>query len=526
MNRGTGSPDNVFVKKTSADSDYFLKFYLDSDPFPLAEEDGVSYLTPELERRLERIAGLVENSEKLIIVSGALGGGKTTLAKQLAASLDSFWSIGMVKGGPSMDVDMLARALLEDVAPEELKNAPQPVTAIYKFLEFCDRGETSAVFIIDDADELPADSLKFLLQLFRQRYNETRFRFILLGNETITDRLEGLDADVRPDKGNDQVHLPSFSEQQTSEYVLYRLTACGLNRDSPITEEDIAYIHDVSGGLPRGINHLARQLLVARARGRAGRAGMLLRLALIVVVAGGAAAGYFYMKRTPELTAQQAASMPPAGPVTPTPGPADILVTGPAEPEPEPITAAPQEEPVPPSVPETPVVAAEPIVTAAPPAVEPEPAIVAAPEPVAPQPEPRAGADAPAVETASIPEVESAPEPADIRWREGLHGPDWIRRQPEGTHFLQLINASDVGNVRKMLERMDEFRSELSAYTNYTPSGKPRYLILYGSYADRDAAVAAIEQLPAKLRSLPPWPRARAGILRELESAEARSLPP
>src|SRR5690606_41170250 len=119
-----------------------------------------------------------------------------------------------------------------------------------------------------------------------------------------------------------------------------------------------------------------------------------------------------------------------------------------------------------------------------------------------------------AVAAPAAPDEAAVPAWADLSWRENLRGPGWIRQQADGSYFLQLINASDPGNARRLIERLAGVQADLAAYTNYTPSGRPRYLVLYGVYPDRAAAEAAIANLPAEIRSIPPWPRARSGVLK------------
>ena len=49
--------------------------------------------------------------------------------------------------------------------------------------------------------------------------------------------------------------------------------------------------------------------------------------------------------------------------------------------------------------------------------------------------------------------------------------------------------------------------------------GKPLYVVTYGSFANRDAAVAAIKNLPAKVQAGKPWPRTVASVQQELAAA-------
>ena len=71
-----------------------------------------------------------------------------------------------------------------------------------------------------------------------------------------------------------------------------------------------------------------------------------------------------------------------------------------------------------------------------------------------------------------------------------------------------------------MLKKIPDMQGQLSGYTNYTPSGKPRYMLYYGLYTDRATAYAAIRDIP--LRGVKPWPRGINSIIHQLDDLAAR----
>jgi|GEM_PF-3010026 len=57
-------------------------------------------------------------------------------------------------------------------------------------------------------------------------------------------------------------------------------------------------------------------------------------------------------------------------------------------------------------------------------------------------------------------------------------------------------------DVKKMLTTQDIDHELLSGYANYTPSGKPRYLLFYGIYSNSHGAPqSAIENMPSRLKA-------------------------
>lgn len=104
--------------------------------------------------------------------------------------------------------------------------------------------------------------------------------------------------------------------------------------------------------------------------------------------------------------------------------------------------------------------------------------------------------------------------PQELR---GLKGESWFRQQSRSSHVLQLISASELDNVLSLLEGLEDFHEDLSGYIKYTPSGRPRYLLFFGIYTDRETASNSSSSMPEKLRPITPYPRSIGSIIDEIE---------
>ena len=543
------------MKKTSADSDYFLRFHLEDDPF---SEDGwryEPYLSSSVERKLEQIAGLLD-ANCLVLVTAATGGGKSSIARHLVSLMPGPGTTHLVTARKDIDADALAHMLVQGIPPGTSGADANAVTALHRCLEHCDRKQIRQVFIVDNADWLSEEALEFVLQLSLLRYNKTMFHFILLGTEHMADRLP---ESGQSDAGKTTIrhlHVPAFTPDETGDYLGYRLTASGWDGDMPFTRRDLEFIHRVSGGLPRAINYLARQRLLEYSRAsqprRHGRSAAVIAAILAVAVST-----YYLLPRSKAPTAGPAVSQSAEqhhGTMTT----ASSRRTNHTEPK-APVTsesgsasaALPQPAPAPAGQPATADHVAE--TSSAKPKVrsqEPAPKLPSAgpaqenahAEPTAGtttgdaggEMQPTAGSAAAAGEGAAATPAQKLAAPTEVaggeaqtsRWHVEIRGPAWLRAQPTGTYFLQLINASDIYNVKALLKQLNSSKDRLAGYTNFTPSGKPRYLLLYGEYPDRDSASAAIARLPNQIRSIPPWPRSLAGVLHDMDNAKSRGLSP
>jgi septal ring-binding cell division protein DamX len=105
----------------------------------------------------------------------------------------------------------------------------------------------------------------------------------------------------------------------------------------------------------------------------------------------------------------------------------------------------------------------------------------------------------------------------------GIKGPVWLRQQAADSYVLQLLSAQYMSNIKNLLSGQAGIQDQLSGYVKYTPSGKPRYLLLYGIYPDNESAEAAIDELPLEFQSIPPWPRKLGDAIKEINK---RAEPP
>jgi len=551
------------VKIPLIDSNYFLKFDLKKGPFPIESSDDILYLTPALNHRLDKIKELIISSQQLIVVTSSPGAGKTVLANHLRTLKEPNWMLSLVRGNEEMDVDTLVHTIIQEIFPDKSFDARQSVKQLQQFLETSALNGKLPVFIIDDAHELPVKTLEFVLQLAGQRYDKASFRIVLFADETISDCLEDqkLKAVIKDNYQN--IHIPSFSKKQTTEYIDYRLALCGQYNEYPFTDKDIQHIFKLSAGLPGGINVLARQAMqdyVIKGTG-VPRYVRFFIFPVIVVALFFLSYSVFIDKPKGPSNADTgnviSINIPPAKPLDEQPAEnkkaqaqtratvpvkkttarvsveikkpvkqADEIMknneliinrqialksSGPikTETKPQEISALPTEEND-----------KKPYTTVIEPSADELGALIVdhAKE------EKQLKTDVtvqPTIQSADKKEkvfdLQQVPEILA-----GIKSKGWFRHQPASSYVLQLTSSREIGNVQTLLRGQTATAGKLSGYTNYTPSGKVRYLLFYGIYPDRKSATAAAKRLPEKLRAVKPWPRTIANIIIDLDKLTVR----
>jgi DamX protein len=95
----------------------------------------------------------------------------------------------------------------------------------------------------------------------------------------------------------------------------------------------------------------------------------------------------------------------------------------------------------------------------------------------------------------------------------------WLWSQDPSNYTLQLLGARQVESVRQFLLKYAELGGK-AIYFHTRHDQQDWYTVVYGVYADKEAAKRAIDRLPAELKLSSPWVRSFASIHAELDRTQ------
>lgn len=107
-----------------------------------------------------------------------------------------------------------------------------------------------------------------------------------------------------------------------------------------------------------------------------------------------------------------------------------------------------------------------------------------------------------------------APTPSVTYFGDGQTLLGW---NPQG-YTLQMLGARRQESVVEFIASMPEPSNLLYFSTIYKE--KPWYVVVYGSFSDRDAAMTAMGELPSPLRSRRPWARSIKGVQDDIQRGD------
>lgn len=529
-----------------ADEAFLGHYQLNHDPFA-ARVPGFKFFPAQRKPVLGQLHHLARYSQLLLVVTGPQGSGKTLLRQALVASTNkqTVQSVVVSARGASD-----AAAVLAQVAQALGVAQPEVPELLAQVVQLALTGQ-EVYLLVDDAEQLDESALQALLELAAGT-PEGRPHVFLFGEPSLIAGLEAIDTDL---ERFHVIELAPYSEEETREYLEQRLEGAGRGIEV-FTSEQIVDIHQNSDGWPGNINQVARDTLIEAmiaSRTTAKRPSMgfnmpkkhVLALSAVVVVA--VAAAVLMPKKgdqAPTAPAEQA-QLPlgegqPGNAQSNNGGPA-IEFAGNSQPMPLPLVG--QSQPVmrgplaeaagmgegeeggpagetalqPPTVttiaPPAGVSAgpapapAQPIAQAQPVAPAPQPVAPAASKPVAPAVKP-----APTQVAVAKPAPKPVEKPAEKPAAKPAAGSGWYAGQKPGNYVVQILGTSSEASAQAYVKAQGgDYR-----YFKKTLQGKPLYVITYGSFSSRDAALAAIKTLPAKVQAGKPWPRTVASVQQEL----------
>ncbi|MCO8310445.1 SPOR domain-containing protein [Pseudomonas mandelii] len=519
-----------------ADEAFLGHYQLSHDPFA-PRVPGFKFFPAQRKPVLGQLHHLARYSQLLLVVTGPQGSGKTLLRQALVASTNkqSVQSVVVSARGAGD-----AAGVLRQVAQALNVEQAEIGAILAQVVQLALTGQ-EVYLLVDDAEQLDESALEALLALAAGA-PEGRPHVFLFGESSLIAQLDALSLE---EERFHVIELQPYTEEETREYLEQRLEGAGRGIEL-FTADQISDIHESSDGWPGNINQVARDAMIEAmiaSRSAVKRPSMgfnmpkkhVLAISAVVVVA--VAAAWLMPGRSKAPTtgapANEQAQLP-LGQGTPQPdsnGAPAVEFAGNSQPMPlplvgnsQPVMRGPLAEaaggitegddgvPVEGSSATPPTVTT----TAPPVGIQPGPAPTPAAKPVPAPTQVATAKPAPAPVTKPAPapaKPVAAAKPAEkpVTVAKAAGG-SWYAGQAPGNYVVQILGTSSESAAQSFVkEQGGEYR-----YFKKVLNGKPLYVITYGNFANRDAALTAIKALPAKVQAGKPWPRTVASVQQEL----------
>ncbi len=479
---------------------------------------------------LDHLRHLSQWSRRVLVVTGPFGIGKSTLFKELSASLEANAKGARLSGSVVTTEREVLMGLLQGfgVGGEMDGHADDLSALICTHAEEQETHGRVCMVMVDDAHLLEAAALQRIVSLVA----DSPIRVVLFGEAGVVPNLNR--AAKKCELEWFEIRLTGFPKTDVRDYLEWRFRQAQYRGLLPFTDEQLDKIVSRSGGNPSVIDSMANRLLADMESGEIRKQGTSFpvrhaMLAAVLVLMVGLI--YLYVQTEPEdePAADVAMAAESEDEDAQTPAPVEDAKPGESEkdafladlglgdPDEEVQVADPDTSEIeteadpeagnqlatasPDDLTDEPIEEATAVDSAAP-----EAAVTTQPEADSPIPvvdSVPAPAEPPAVEPAeaSVAEVEPDTKPPAGVYRDAA----WILAQ-EGSRFtMQLLSLSSLERAEAFINRQDD-PGEFALY-RMQRDGRSLFIVTYGLFSSREAAAAAARGFSGELAGIEPWIR-------------------
>lgn len=242
-------------------------FGLKENPFSLSPEPRYLFLSEQHRDALNCLIYGIKEKKGFVLISGAIGLGKTTICRSLLSSLDDSVETALIFNTAISDLDLLETIVGEygmNLA-NETRNKKYYIDALNEFLLRNFAAGKTAVLLIDEAQNLSHGVLEQIRMLSNlETETEKLIQIILIGQPELSGNLMLPALRQLNERITVRYDLKPFSPPEVGRYIEHRLKVAGGPGSVKFTKGALNLIYFFSEGIPRRINALCdRALLIA-----------------------------------------------------------------------------------------------------------------------------------------------------------------------------------------------------------------------------------------------------------------------
>ena len=243
----------------------YAEFYgLQELPFALTPDPRFIYFTPSHTEVMANLHYGIESGKGLVVVTGEVGTGKTTILRWMMQRLDRNVLVAYIFN-PRLSVPEFYQhvATLLDIRKWETKS--ELLMELGRALENRHSRGLRTVLIVDEAQGLSPHVLEEIRLLSNFESNTAKhLQIVLTGQPELREVLNN--PDLRQLKQRVALRCviqPLPNVEETERYITSRLLVAGAETLDIFSPEAVDYIYRCSAGIPRNVNNLCDNALLA-----------------------------------------------------------------------------------------------------------------------------------------------------------------------------------------------------------------------------------------------------------------------
>lgn len=247
---------------------YLEHFGLIEEPYSTTPNPRYLYISPTHNLALEKTRWTIAARRGLTICFGAVGTGKTTLARELASRLEDDPSVSYVSiTNPNFPTaNQLLRAIMQEFGVSQTHRSYLELMNIYKnyLADQALNHQKTLVLLIDEAQTLKPPLLEMLRQLMNYESNDQKFlQVVLFAQEDFRARLKHPRYKNLVNRTAMASSIEALSPSETGSMLKHRWLIAGGKDTFPFMSDALEQLFIYSKGIPRTQIILADNALLA-----------------------------------------------------------------------------------------------------------------------------------------------------------------------------------------------------------------------------------------------------------------------
>jgi general secretion pathway protein A len=243
----------------------YCQFYgLKERPFNVTSDPAFFFLSKKHNEALSHLLYGVSQRKGIIVLTGEIGTGKTTLCRFFLSQLGKDSKTAFILNPHFSDVQLL-EAIVKDfgIGVKETTRLDL-VNALNKFLLAGAAAGNNIILIIDEAQNLKPRQLEQVRLLSNLETEKDKLlQVVLVGQPELNQRLNLHDLRQLRQRIMVRFHIPPLESDEIGDYIRHRLATAGSVGRIHFSDEAVKCIAEFSSGTPRLINMLCDRSLLA-----------------------------------------------------------------------------------------------------------------------------------------------------------------------------------------------------------------------------------------------------------------------